>query len=178
MGDAGDDGLLTVWTHGLHWCGLEHFPLQYSHSGGCSWRSQHSRCVAPHVDKVTGTRTHLSRHGVRKVPRWRWVMATWWWHWHRHRHRHGPFSRDMWGEEAWMWALIWRRTIVWRLELSLRSTSDYWLPILLLNEWSTGASGVRRRRITGHTGRMSVQGKGLDTELHSQFFFGLLLWLK
>lgn len=75
MGDAGDDCLLTVWTHSLHWRGLEHFPLQYSHCGRCSWRSQDSRRVASHVDKVTGTRTHLSWHRV-KVSGWRWIGAT------------------------------------------------------------------------------------------------------
>lgn len=76
VGDAGDDCLLTVRTHSLHRCGLEHFPLQYGHSGGCSWRSQDSRCVTSHVDKVTRTRAHLSWNRVRIVTgRW-WVGAT------------------------------------------------------------------------------------------------------
>lgn len=110
--DAGDDGLLAVWTHGLHGRGLEHFPLQYGHSSGCSWWSQDGRCVASHVDKVTRTWTHLSRHRVGEVTGWGWIMATWWWwrHWHWHR----SFSWDMWGEEAWPRALIGWRTIVWR----------------------------------------------------------------
>lgn len=46
------------------------------------------------------------------------------------------------------------------------------LSILLFNEWGTGTSRIWRRRITGHTGRMSGQGEGLDTELHSQLSFG------
>lgn len=65
VGDAGDDGLLTVRTHSLHRVGLEHLPLQDGHSGGSSRRSQDGGCVPPHVDKVTGTRAHGSRH--RKV---------------------------------------------------------------------------------------------------------------
>lgn len=76
VGDAGDDCLLTVRTHSLHRWGLEHFPLQYGHRGRCSWRSQDGRCVTSHVDKVTGTRTHLSCHRVRKVTGRRWVGAT------------------------------------------------------------------------------------------------------
>lgn len=74
--DAGDDCLLTMWTHSLHWRGLEHFPLQHSHSGGCSWRSQDGRSVTTHVDKMTGTRAHLSWHRVRKVTGWWRVVAT------------------------------------------------------------------------------------------------------
>lgn len=112
MGDAGDDCLLTVRTHSLHWRGLKHFSLQNGHSGGCSGRSQDGRCVTSHVDKGTGTRTHLSWHRVRKVTGRRWVVAPWWWR--RHRHRHGPFSRDMWGKEAWLWSLIGWRAVVWR----------------------------------------------------------------
>ncbi len=76
MGDAGDDCLLTVRTHSLHRRRLEHFPLQYGHSGGGSGRSQDGRCVTSHVDKVTGTGTHLSWHRVRKVTRRRWIGAT------------------------------------------------------------------------------------------------------
>lgn len=98
VGDAGDDCLLTVRTHSLHRCSLEHFALQYGHSGGCSWRSQDGRCVTSHVDKVTGTGAHLSWNRVRVVTgRWG-VGATlwWWWHWHGH----GPLSRNMWGEKA------------------------------------------------------------------------------
>lgn len=111
VADAGDDRLLAVRTHSLHRRGLEHFPLQYSHGGGCSWRSQDGRCVTSHVDKVAGTRTHLSWHWVRKVARRRWVGSTWGWgHWHWH----GPFSRDVWGKEAWLWGLIGWRTVVWR----------------------------------------------------------------
>lgn len=76
VGDAGDDCLLAVRTHSLHRWGLEHFPLQHSHSGGCSWRSQDGRCVTSHVDKVAWTGTHLSWHWVRKVTRRRWVGTT------------------------------------------------------------------------------------------------------
>lgn len=157
------------------------------------------------------------------------LKFTWWWLWHWHRHGHWSFSRDMWGEEAWLWGLIGWRTIVWRQGLPLRRTSSYYLnkekkkwktafkagvqrsksrslklkqsthvspgdlppppsqpegqvcmrtqkyslqcwrfgviitrlPILL-HDRGTGTSGIRRRRVTGHTGRMSVQGTGLD----------------
>ena len=77
VGDAGDDRLLTVRTHGLHWRGLEHFPLQHSHSGGCPRRSQDGRCVAPHlVDKVTGAGAHVSWHRVTKMTGGHWVGTT------------------------------------------------------------------------------------------------------
>lgn len=46
------------------------------------------------------------------------------------------------------------------------------LSILLLDERSTGTSRVRRRRVTGHTGRISVQGIWLDAELPSQLLKG------
>lgn len=151
---AGDDGLLTVRTHSLHRRGLEHFPLQHGHGGGCSWRSQDGCCMTPHVDKVTGTGAHLSWHRVRKVTGRRRVVCTCWWR--RHWHGHGSLSRYMRGEEAWLWGLIRWRTIVWRQRLSLYRSSSYRLSILLLNKWGTGTSGVRRRRVTGHTGRMSV----------------------
>lgn len=154
VGDAGDDCLLTVRTHSLHRRGLEHFPLQYGHSGCCSWRSEDGRCVTSHVDKVTGTRTHLSWHHVGEVTGWRVEVATWW-RW-RHWHRHGSFSRDMWGKEAWLWGLIRWRAVVRRQGLSLHWSSSYWLSILLLDEGGAGTSRVRRRRVTGHTGRMSV----------------------
>lgn len=42
------------------------------------------------------------------------------------------------------------------------------LSILLLNDRGTWTPRVRRRRVTGHTGQMSVQGQRLDTELPSQ----------
>lgn len=74
--DVGDDGLLAVWTHGLHRRGLKHLPLQYGHSGGGTGRSQDGRRVSSHVDEVTGTRTHVSRHRLSKVSRRRWVGAT------------------------------------------------------------------------------------------------------
>lgn len=151
VGNAGDDCLLTVRTHRLHRRGLEHFPLQYSHGGGCSRRSQDGRCVTSHMmDIVTGTLTHLSWHRVGEVTGWRWVVATWWWR-HGHGHGHGSFSRDMWGKEAWL-----RGLVGWRQGLSLYGSISYRLSILLLNERGTGTSGVRRRRVTGHTGRMSV----------------------
>lgn len=76
VGDAGDDCLLTVRTHGLHRRGLEHFPLQYGHGGCCSWRGEDGRCVTSHVDKVTGTGTHLSWHRVGEVTGWRVEVAT------------------------------------------------------------------------------------------------------
>lgn len=46
------------------------------------------------------------------------------------------------------------------------------LSILLLDERSTGTSRVRRRRVTGHTGRISVQGIWLDAKLPSQLLKG------
>lgn len=63
--DAGDNGLLTVRTHGVHRRRLEHLPLQHRHRGGGR--------VTSHVDKLTGTRTrtHLSCHWMKKVTRWR-----------------------------------------------------------------------------------------------------------
>lgn len=76
VGDARDDRLLTVRTHCLHRRGLKHFPLQDSHSGCGSWGGQDRCCVTSHVDKVTGTRTHLSWHWMRKVTGRRWVGAT------------------------------------------------------------------------------------------------------
>lgn len=82
VGDAGDNGLLTVWTHGLHRRGLEHFPLQHSHSGRAP-RSQDGRRVASHVDEGTWAGTHLSSRRVGEVPRWRNVGATF----TEHRHR-------------------------------------------------------------------------------------------
>lgn len=70
VGDAGDDGLLTVRTHGVHRRCLEHLPLQHRHRGGGP--------VASHVDKLTRSRTgtHLSRHRMRKVTRRRGVHPT------------------------------------------------------------------------------------------------------
>lgn len=76
VGDARDDCLLTVRTHRLHRRGLKHFPLQDSHSGRRSWGGQDRCCVTSHVDKVTGTRTHLSWHWMRKVTGRRWVGTT------------------------------------------------------------------------------------------------------
>lgn len=76
VGDAGDDGLLTVWTHRLHRRRLEHLPLQHRHRGGAT-RSQDRRRVAPHVDE--GPRppgAHVSRRWVRVVARWGNVGAT------------------------------------------------------------------------------------------------------
>lgn len=170
VGDAGDDRLLTVRTHGLHRGGLEHFPLQHGHRGGCSRGGQDGRRVTPHVDKVTGTGAHLSRHRVRKVARRRGVGATLW---QRHGHGHGSVSRDMWRKEAWVCGLIGWRTVVWRQGLSLYWSISYWLSVLLLDERGAGTSGVRRRRVTGHTGRKSVKGKGLDSELPTKPSAGL-----
>lgn len=76
VGDAGDDRLLTVRTHGLNRRGLEHFSLQHCHCGRSSWRSQDGRCVTSHVDKRTGT--HLSGHGMVHATRWRRVHAARW----------------------------------------------------------------------------------------------------
>lgn len=76
VGDPGDDGLLAVRTHRLHGWRLEHFSLQYCHSGGCTWWSQDSRRVSSHVNKLTWTRTHLPRQWVRKVTGLHCVRAT------------------------------------------------------------------------------------------------------
>lgn len=150
MRDAGDDGLLTVWTDGLHWCGLEHFSLQHSNSGGCSWRGQHCGCVAPHGNEGTRAWTHLSRHRVRVMARRRRVVDTlgrrhWHWHWHGHC----SFSRNMRREEPMLRSFIWWRAIIWRWRMALLWLScSYGLSILFFNKWCTGSSGVWRRRIT------------------------------
>lgn len=73
--DAGDDGLLTVWTHSLHRRRLEHLPLQHRHGGGATW-SQDGRRVASHVDEGPRPGTHVSGRRVRVVARWRNVGAT------------------------------------------------------------------------------------------------------
>lgn len=171
VGNARDDCLLTVWTDGLHRCGLKHLSLQHSYCSSCSGRSQDRGCVAPHVDEVTGRRAHLSRHRVRVVTGRRRVMGTLWWHRHRHWHRHGHSSvpRNMWREEVWLWAFIRRGTIIWRQRLPLLWLgSSYGLPILFLNEWCTGSSRVWRRRITRHIAgcqRMVLNAASLTTNL-------------
>lgn len=68
MGDASDDGLLTVRTYGVDRRRLEHLPLQHRHRGGTR--------VTSHVDKLTRSGTHLSCHRMRKVARWRGVHPT------------------------------------------------------------------------------------------------------
>lgn len=75
MRDAGDDGLLTVWTHSLHRRGLEHLPLQHRHGGGAAW-GQDGRRVASHVDEGPRPGTHMSGCRMREVARWRNVGAT------------------------------------------------------------------------------------------------------
>lgn len=75
VGDAGDNGLLTVWTHSLHWRGLEHLPLQHRHGGGTA-RGQDSRRVASHMDEGPRPGTHVSRCRMREVARWRNVGTT------------------------------------------------------------------------------------------------------
>lgn len=73
MVNAGDNGLLAVWADGLHRRGLEHLPLQYSHCGGCTRRSQDSGRVTSQRAKVTGPRAKLPWHGMGKVTWWRVV---------------------------------------------------------------------------------------------------------
>lgn len=46
------------------------------------------------------------------------------------------------------------------------------LPILLLDEGGAGTSRVRRRRVTGHTGRTGTQGRWLEVKLASQLLKG------
>lgn len=150
VGDAGDDGLLTVWTDGLHWCGLEHFSLQHGHSGGSSWRGQNCGTV----DEGTRAWSHLSRHWVRVVTGMRRVVAPLrGWHWHRHWHWHGhrSITRNMRMEEPRLWSFVRRRTIVWRWRVALLWLgSSYRLAILFFDEWCTGSSGIWRGRITRH----------------------------
>lgn len=76
VGNAGDDCLLAVWTHSLHRRGLEHFPLQYRHGGGCTWWTQDCCCLSSHVHKVAGAWTHLTWYWASEVPGRQWVGAT------------------------------------------------------------------------------------------------------
>lgn len=169
--DAGDDGLLTVWTHSLHRRGLEHLPLQHRHGGGAAW-GQDGRRVASHVDEGPRPGTHMSGRRMREVARWMNVGATWWRLRHGHGHRHGAFSRDVWGKEARLRGLVGWRAVVWRQRLPLNGGSGHRLSILLLNEGGAGTSRVRRRGVTGHTGRTAAQGIWLDVKLPSQLLKG------
>ena len=67
MGDAGDDGLLAVWTHSLHRGRLEHLPLQDGDGRGRTRGRQNGGRVTGHV---TWTRAKLAWHGLRKVTGW------------------------------------------------------------------------------------------------------------
>lgn len=69
VGDAGNNGLLTVRTHGVHRRRLEHLPLQHRHRS--------SGPMTSHLDKLAGPGPHLSCHRMRKVTRWRGVHPTW-----------------------------------------------------------------------------------------------------
>lgn len=67
MADAGGDGLLAVWTHGLYRSRLEHLALQDGHSGGCGGRGENRGRVTR--SEVTGPRTIvLHSHWMMKMP--------------------------------------------------------------------------------------------------------------
>lgn len=143
VGDAGDDGLLTVRTHGVHRRRLEHLPLQHRHRGGGR--------VSSHLDKRAGTGPHLSRHWMRKVTRWRGVHRTcgpeeishlepeinlqdrtlvfytnFTWGGHGHGHGHGGFSWYMWGNKARLLSFIRGRAVIWRKRRSGNRSGSYW----------------------------------------------------
>lgn len=71
MANACDDGLLAVWTHCLHWTGLEHLTLKDRHCCGCPRRGNNCGRVPSSRAKATGRRTKLPWHHL-------WIM-TWWW---------------------------------------------------------------------------------------------------
>lgn len=167
VADAGNNGLLAVWTHRLHRRRLEHLALQHRHCGGSPRGSNHCRRVTRGGAIVTGPWSKLPWHVVRKVTRWRVVATMWVGHGHRHR----ALPWDVRWNEAWLhcgfvrWRTVlrWHRMSHWRSSCyrSWASWSGDWrLPVLLLDERSAGAPWVGRRRVAGHAA--ALEGRVSD----------------
>lgn len=157
MADAGDDGLLAVWTHGRHWSWLKHLPLHNGHGGGCTRCADDRGRVTR--SKVTGPWTVVLCHHMRKMPRGRVVT-----------------TRDVRWNIARLYGFIWWRSIIWRQGVTLWRCCHYWstgcrnwrLPIFLLKKRGTGAPWVRRRGVTGHVGSQEG-GQRRKRRSHSLF---------